>query len=64
MLARCEFCGKAHGNVSYDFDLCLARCRSCGHVWITHWSWLMHDALTLEIHRVDKALTILRGGSF
>ena len=30
----CEFCHRPK-LVMYEFDLCLARCVSCGHVWIS-----------------------------
>jgi hypothetical protein len=64
MMSRCIFCGRAHGNVQYDFEICVARCLWCGHVWVTHWSDLMHNAISEEIIRVDTALAILRGPQF
>jgi hypothetical protein len=33
-ICDCEFCRK-QGLVMYEYDLCLARCVYCGHVWIS-----------------------------
>ena len=30
----CDFCHRPR-LVMYEFDLCLARCVNCGHVWIS-----------------------------